>query len=106
MSFKMTEIAYSINSQATLDQGCLVLDLLHSFKEGSFYRLEVPPKPLLIPEWRALAASKTVDKEAFTFLLKEELLFQQQASGRTPHVDSFLLKQMHIAPARVLSALQ
>ena len=101
----MSEIAYAINTQATLNQNCLVLDLLEAFKEGPTYQLASIPEGRLVPKWRSLA-QRPADQEAFAFLLKEELLFQQQAIGKTPHADSLLLKQMHIPPAQVLEALK
>lgn len=101
----MSEIAYAINPQATLDQGCLVLDLLEVIKESHAYRLIPNAKERLVPQWRSLAI-QSIDKEAFAFLLKEELLFQQKLTGKTPHADSFILKQLHISPAQVLSALK
>jgi SNF2 family DNA or RNA helicase len=101
----MREIAYAINPQATLNQGCLVLDLLEVVKEGHSYC----PLPLSegysVPKWRSLALHPT-DKETFAFLLKEELLFQQQASGKTPHVDSLQLRQVHISSSQVFTALK
>lgn len=100
----MSEIAYSINSQATLNQGCLVLDLLEAFKENHTYSLN-PNKNLSVPQWRALAL-QSVDKEAFAFLLKEEILFQQRATSKTPHTDSLILRQLHISPSQVLAAFQ
>lgn len=101
----MSEIAYTIHSQATLDQGCLVLDLVEASKEGAIYRINPPSKGLLVPQWRSLAL-QTVDKEAFAFLLKEELLFQQRATGKIPYAESLVLKQVHIPPTQVQAALQ
>lgn len=100
----MSEIAYTINSQATLNQACLVLDLLEATKEGHAYKLN-PSKGLLVTQLRSLIL-QAADKEAFEFLLKEELLFQQRATGKTPHVNSLVLKQLHISPTQVGTALQ
>src|ERR1700746_2520133 len=100
----MSEIAYAINAQATQNQSCLVLDLLEAFKEGHAYRL-APTEGRLVSQWRALAL-QSIDKEAFTFLLKEELLFQQKKIGKTPHADSLMLQQLHVSSAQVMAALK
>lgn len=100
----MSEIAYAINSQATLNQGCLVLDLMEAHKEGTAYRLSPPPEGCLVPRWRALS-TQPADKEAFAFLLKEELLFQQKKTGKTPHADSLVLRQVHVPSSQVAAAL-
>jgi superfamily II DNA or RNA helicase len=101
----MSEIAYAINSQATLEQNCLVLDLCEVINENHAYRLLSHSESRLVPQWRSLALQPT-DKEAFAFLLKEELQFQQRATGKTPHADSLLLKQLHVSPSQFLSALK
>ncbi len=101
----MSEIAYAINPQATLSQGCLVIDLFEVVKEAYTFRLLPFSEGYLMPKWRALAL-QPADQEAFTFLLKEELFFQQRASGKTPHVDSLQLSQVHISASQVLTALK
>lgn len=101
----MSEIAYAINSQATLNQGCLVLDLLAVNKEGATYQFIPAPEGCLVPQWRSLAL-QSADKEAFAFLLKEELLSQQKKRGKTPHADSLILKQIHIPSSQVATALK
>lgn len=102
---KHTTIAYIINPKLTLEQGCLVLDLSVVVKEGYLYNFNTPSNSLLVPQWRKLAA-ESVDKEAFAFLLKEELLFQQRLTGKTPHADSLLLQHIHIPPSQVLPTFE
>ncbi len=100
----MSEIAYAINSLATLEQGMLVLDLLEAVKENYSYRL-LPSEGQLVSKWRALA-KPAADQEAFAFLLKEELLFQQRKTGKTPHADSLNIKQLHISVNQVATAFK
>lgn len=100
----MSEIAYAINSSATLEQGCLVLDLLEAIKENYSYRL-LPSEGRLVPQWRSMA-KQPADQEAFAFLLKEELLFQQRLTGKTPHADSLRLQQLHVPSSQVLPAFK
>ena len=101
----MSKIAYAINPQATQNQGCLVLDLAEVTKEGHNYNLTFPPGGHFVSKWRSLT-TQVADQEAFHFLLKEELLFQQKKTGKTPHLDSLSLKQMHISPSQVEQAFQ
>lgn len=101
----MIELAYAINPQATLHQGCLVLDLLEVVKEGYAYRSLPLSEGYVVPKWRSLAL-QPADKEAFAFLLKEELLFQQRIIGKTPHADTLQLKQVHISSSQILAALK
>jgi superfamily II DNA or RNA helicase len=101
----MSEIAYAINSSLTLEQGYLVLDLLEVSKEGYSYRIQPAVETRLVPQWRAMAKQRA-DQEAFAFLLKEELLFQQRIMGKTPHADSLPLKHLHVSPAQVLAAFK
>lgn len=100
----MSEIAYAINSQATINQGSLVLDLMEASKEGHAYRLCSPSEGYSILKWRSLA-SQLSDKEAFTFLLKEELQSQKKKSGKSVFPDCMLLKQLHIPSSQILQAL-
>ena len=93
----MSEIAFSINPQATLNQCCLVLDLLEVNKENFSYQIASPLKERTVPQWRSLAM-QPADQAAFAFLLKEELLFQQRATGKTPHVESFHFKTSYMFP--------
>lgn len=99
----MSEIAYSINSVGTLNQGLLVLDLAEAHKEGHRFQLSFPSNGLLVSKWRSLAL-KTCDQEVFAFLLKEELLFQQKKTGKSPHTETLLLKQVHIPASQVMTA--
>ena len=101
----MGEIAFAINSQDTIAQGCLVLDLLEAEKEGLVYHVSPPKDERTASQWRLLA-KQTADQEALTFLLKEELLFQKQAFNKTPRLDSLILKQVHIPLAQVFSAFK
>jgi superfamily II DNA or RNA helicase len=101
----MSEIAYSINSASTLEQGFLVLDLLKATKEGYSYRLDSSIEEFSVPQWRSLAQSPA-DQDAFAFFLKEELLFQQRLTGRTPHADSLQVKHVHVSPMQVLAAFK
>ncbi len=101
----MKEIAFAINSQDTLAQGCLVLDLLEAEKEGLVYHLFYPKEAPTASQWRLLAR-QTVDQEALAFLFKEELLFQQKAFNKTPRLDSLLVKQVHIPSSQVYSAFK
>src|SRR5690242_18502318 len=100
----MSEIAYAINGLATLNQNCLVLDLLEIEKEG--YSCKVIPllKDRTVAQWRSLVAP--ADKEVFPFLVKEELLFQQRAAGKPPHADSYNLKQIHVGLSQVQAAFK
>lgn len=100
----MSEIAYAINGLATLNQNCLVLDLLEIEKEG--YSCKVIPllKDRTVAQWRSLTAA--ADKEAFPFLVREELLFQQRATGKPPHADSYNLKQIHVGLSQVQAAFK
>ena len=101
----MKEIAYILNSQATLNQGCLVLDLVEALREGSVYHLNSIPEGRLVSQWRSLALL-SADKEAFAFLLKEEILFQEKKIGKAPYVDSLVLRQLHISSSQGLKALE
>lgn len=101
----MNEIAYVINSPSTLEQGCLVLDLSELIKEGYSYRMQPSHNDRLVPEWLSMA-KQPADKDIFTFLLKEELLFQQRTAGKTPQTNSFILRQIHVSPSQVLPALK
>lgn len=103
-AFPVNEIAYVINPSLTLEQGLLVLDLLEVKKEGVIYH-PFSSHTRLVSQWRSLARL-AADQEAFAFLLKEELFFQQKMQGRTPHLDSFSLAQIHISPAQTLHAFQ
>lgn len=100
----MSEIAYSINSLSTLNQGLLVLDLAEAHKEGHRLQLSFPSTGHPVSKWRSLA-SKTSDQELFAFLLKEELTFQQKKTGKSSHVETLVLKQVHIPPSQVMAAL-
>ncbi len=98
----MNEIAYRINSEETLKQGYLVLDFLEVKKEGSSYRIvSIKPEDRSLSQWRALA-QHPVDKEIFAFILKEELLFQQKATGRVPSIDALNVRQLHVSSLQVI----
>jgi len=101
----MREIAYAVNSQSTLNQGHLVLDLIEAIKEGYTYHLSPIPEGYLVPKWRSLTRESS-DLELFTFLLKEELFYQQKKTGKTPHIDSLLLKQVHISSHQIATAFK
>jgi len=101
----MNQIAYAINPIFTLEQGCLVLDLLEVKKEGHSYHLQPPNLERTVPQWRSLA-KQPADQEAFSFLLKEELQHQQRTKGKTPQTDSLLLRQLHISHSQVLPAFK
>lgn len=91
----MTEITYALNVQATLEQGCLVIDLLEANKS------EVHP----VAYWRSLARHPH-DQEILAFFWKEELNFQQRTTGRSSPLESLKLKQVHISPMQVSAAFK
>lgn len=94
----MSEIAYSIQPQQTLNEGFLVLDLMEVHKNGYAFSFPAAQEGKAISRWRSLASS-TLDQEAFNFLLKEERLFQQKKTGKLfPQIDSLIVKQLHISP--------
>ena len=101
----MNEIGYTILPQLTLEKNCLVIELVQARKENHSYLLTPTPYALPPSKWQALA-SHPVDKEVLAFLIKEELLFQKRASGKTHHADDLLLKQVHISPSQLLTALE
>ncbi len=93
----MNEIAFAIHPENTLAQGCLVLDVLHLTKSGYDYHLS-HLEALPLAKWRGLV--KPSEKELFTFLLKEESAFQEKINGRSPHLDSLILKQLHVSTSQ------
>jgi hypothetical protein len=97
----MSEIAYALNPQATLTHNCLVLDLLEAIKNEWCTPKEAPS----VAYWRALAKQPT-DQEALTFLIKEELAFQQRLTGKTPSLDTLRVKQVHVSPSHVSAAFK
>lgn len=96
----MKEIAFAVNPQATLDHNCLVLDLLEGVRESYAFSVQQVHEKRTVTAWQLLAHSPA-DREALTFLVKEELLYQQQATGKTPHKDNYLLKQVHVPASHV-----
>jgi|GEM_PF-495537 len=102
----MSKIAYAINIQATLDQSCVVLDLLEIDEEAPNCRLHPIPNGYLVAQWRSLTRQSSVDKEVFALLLNEELSFQEKANGRRPRIESLLLKQVHLSPSQLLTFLK
>lgn len=101
----MKEIAYSINPQATREEGCLVLDLMEMKREGYSYVLNPISEKRPVAQWRALEQKET-DKEILNFFLKEELAFQQRILGKTPYVESLWLNQVHVSSLQVQSAFK
>lgn len=101
----MSEISYLIHPQATQNRSCLVLTLAEVEKEGYSFRIINPPDGYLVPKWRSLAKSSS-DKEFFAFILKEELAYQQKKTGKTPHIETLVLKEVHISPLQIETALK
>lgn len=99
----MKEIAFAINSKATVEQNCLVLDLVQG--EGRPFALSEKSELKTVAQWRILAQNPA-DKEALTILLKEEFSYQNKLTGKTPHAESFQLNQVHIFPSQVQAALK
>ena len=63
----MKEIAYAINPRATLEQECLVINLLDVDREGYTLTLLPVSEKRSVSQWKSLAHSP-LDKEAFAFL--------------------------------------
>lgn len=101
----MNEIAYIINPEESLLKNCFVLDLGEAAREGPTLRLISLSDERSIAKWRALAKSFQ-DKEAFAFLLKEELLFRQKGRLQSLNADSLVLDALHISPSSVQEALK
>lgn len=101
----MVEIGFAINPQATTTTGCLVLDLVEVVHEG--YALSLKPVQELrrSTEWQSLARLPT-DREVLSFLIKEEWAYQQKATGKTPHKESFLFNQVHVSPLQTKKAIE
>lgn len=98
----MKEIAYTIDSRATEEENCLVLQLVEAVREERVLTLgksESQTKPLSF--WRSLAHSPA-DKEALAFLLSEEAAYQNRS--KSPQPSSF--NKVHISPSHVQSALK
>lgn len=94
----MHKIAYQIQPQSTLELGYLVLNLCEIDPNGSL-QLTTAPKQS-ISHWKSLNKT-SFDKELFNLILKEELLYQEKRIGKTPHIDSLLIQQMHVSPSQV-----
>jgi superfamily II DNA or RNA helicase len=99
----MKELAYSINSQETLKQGMLVLDLYEAHKENFTYKLSPCSEGKTAPQWRSLARSPA-DQEVFSFLLKTENDEQRKKTGRSPQEEKQLIKQFHVPLSQVNEA--
>lgn len=87
----MNEISYTIEKQSDESKNYTIICLSES--------------NLTLTQWRSLAKSMA-DKDALNLLLKEELSYQQQLNGRTPHAESLKFHKIHVAAAQSIVVLQ
>lgn len=96
----MNEIVFVIENESNL-----VISLSAGKKEGSHFSCILSPQELTAAQWRALCTT-SADREALESLIQEEMAYQKQKTGKTPYLESFLCKNIHVSPKKSVSILQ
>ncbi len=98
----MSEIAYSIHHEFTIQRGCLVIELLELSKEAAIDSIVMYPSGLPADQWQQIAHT-IVDREALAFLLKEDRTSKSIAGLKTSTSVFKTINYLQVRPSQVLA---
>lgn len=100
----MTEITYLIDPLESTRNNMLVIRLAEGETNGFDFKLKNLNTPVLASRLKQLAT--LTDKEALETLIKTELQYQRDQTGRTPHLETTSLHLIHISNNQAISILK
>lgn len=126
----MNEIVFIIEPNLSFQEKGLVITLSWGLKEGIHFSLSssaiglissslsgcdhrscefcsssISSQELTIAKWRSLCVNPC-DQKVLDALIQEEMAYQKQKTGRTPFLDTFLLKTLHVSSKKSFSICQ
>ena len=83
----------------------LTFTIVKQSAEQDYLIIALPLCGLTLAQWRAKGLH-IADQALLKLLLKEEGLYQQKVSGRTPHLESMPIHLIHISKAQALAIIE
>lgn len=101
----MTQIAYSIEAEIGKTFDGLAISFAKLEKKGYEFKLSPIDSPFPAAALKRLATSAQ-DVEAIQYLIKEELYFQSQQTGKPSSIDTLSFHLIHIRAAQAIELLK